>query len=185
MKRVISMAMLVAPMVVGAQETSAPARLDLQSFRIISERNIFNPNRSARRRESSRSEREAERRARVDSIALLGTMNYEKGWFAFFDGSSGDYRKTLQPGDNIAGYKVAEIAPNHIKLEPTSTNNLPVELRVGSQLRRQEDGPWEVSERLETFTASVATSSTETNSSAGETDIIKRLMQQREQELQK
>ena len=172
-----------------AQETNSPGRPDFQDFRIISERNIFNPNRS-QRRERSRSEREPERRTRTESVALLGTMNYDKGWFAFFDGSRSDYRKALQAGDAIAGYTVGEIAPNHVKLE--STNSPPIQLRVGTQMRKQDDeGDWEIRDRFETASTPTAPAATagDTNttpsSSAEESDIVKRLMQKREQELDK
>ena len=171
-----------------AQETNAPGRPDFQDFRIISERNIFNPNRSPRR-ERSRSEREPDRRVRTESVALLGTMNYDKGWFAFFDGSRSDYRKALQPGDAIAGYTIGEIAPNHVKLE--STNNPPIQLRVGTQMRKQDEGEWEIRDRFEAASTPTAPATTpgDTNatpsSTAEESDIVKRLMQKREQELDK
>ena len=66
-------------------------------------------------------------------------MSYEKGTFAFFDGTSSDYKKALKLTDSIAGYKVTNIAPNSVKLA-SGTNEL--ELSVGAQLRREEDGPW-------------------------------------------
>ena len=168
-----------------AQETNAHGRPELQAFRIITQRNIFNASRSPRR-ERTRTESEPERRSRTDSVALLGTMNYEKGWVAFFDGSSPEYRKALQPGDTIAAHKIAEIAPNYVKLE--SGTNQPIDLKVGSEMKKRDEGNWEVKDRIETSVAAASSSpapSTDTNSSDGESDIIKRLMQQREQELQK
>ena len=74
-----------------------------------------------------------------DSLTLVGTMSYEKGTFAFFDGTSSEYKKALKLTDAIAGYKVTNIAPNGVKLA-SGTNEL--ELSVGAQLRREEDGPW-------------------------------------------
>jgi hypothetical protein len=181
---------LAAPAFVHAQETNAVPveRFDFQSFRIISERNIFNPNRSSRGDRSTR-RRDSERRSRTESFGLVGTMNYDKGWFAFFDGSSSDYRKALQPEDTIAGYKIAEIAANHVKLE--STNSQPVELHVGMHMRKQDENEWRISDRSEASAADSAATATssETNSNsssgAGESDIVKKLMEQREKELQK
>src|SRR6266508_2608999 len=83
------------PVLADAQETNAVEKVDLQSFRVISQRNIFNPNRSSRGDRSER-RRDPERRVRTESFALLGTMNYDKGWFAFFDGSSSEYRRAAQ-----------------------------------------------------------------------------------------
>jgi len=174
------------PLLAVAQETNAVERIDLQSFRIISQRNIFNPNRSSRSDRSER-RRDPDRRVRSESFALVGTMNYDKGWFAFFDGSNSEYRRAVQPDDTIAGYKIAEIAANHVKLE--STNNQPVELRVGMQMRKREESEWQVSDHIETPPPESTSASAETNSnsssSAGESDIIKKLMEQREKELQK
>src|SRR2546421_1583725 len=65
----------------GAQPTNAPDRFDYSAFKLITERNIFNSHRSAR----YTAPRESGPQARVDSFALVGTMSYEKGPFAFFD----------------------------------------------------------------------------------------------------
>jgi hypothetical protein len=178
-----------------AEETNSnaktsPPRLNFDSFRIISERNIFDPNRSARS-DNRPSRREPERRVRTESFALLGTMGYEKGWFAFFDGTSSDYRKALQPGDTMAGYRVEAIGPSHVTLE---SNGKQIELRVGSEMRRQDEGEWSVSARSE---ASGSAGPSESSGSAGtsaakaeagpsgeQSDVLKRLLQKREQELQ-
>jgi hypothetical protein len=179
---------LLASLPALAQDTNAPSRSDIQSFRIIAERNIFDPNRSNRSRNDR--PRERERPSRTESFALLGTMSYEKGWFAFFDGTSSDFRKVVQPTDTIAGYKVADIAPDRVKL---SANGQEVELRVGMQMKRQDEGEWKSGERADSLEkTSPATSSTTTaaepsgtTSNGAESDILKRLMQQREQELNK
>jgi hypothetical protein len=73
-------------------------------------------------------------------------MSYEKGLFAFFDGTSSDYRKVLKTQDAIAGYKVMDIAPNQVKLA-SGTNE--VTLPVGMQMRRKEEGGWTLSTRAE------------------------------------
>jgi hypothetical protein len=114
-------------------------------------------------------------------------MSYEKGTFAFFDGTSADYKKALKLTDSIAGYKVSNIAPNAVKLV-SGTNEL--ELSVGAQLRREEDGPWLLSGQSISYAATPASTSTngvtaattnsDTTSGAAESDIIKRLMQKRE-----
>ncbi len=113
-----------------------------------------------------------------------GTMSYEKGTFAFFDGTSSDYKKALKLTDSIAGYKVTNITPNAVKLT-SGTNE--IDLSVGAQLRREEDGPWRLSSQAVSFSstpASTATngaaSTTGTTPGGAESDIIKRLMQKRE-----
>ena len=111
-------------------------------------------------------------------------MSYEKGTFAFFDGTSSDYTKALKTADAIAGYKIASINPNTVTLS-SGTNE--VELGVGWQMRREEEGDWHPVNRAETYAAnsSPATTTTATSepaSSGAESDIIKRMMQRREQE---
>ena len=116
--------------------------LTYEDFRLIQERNIFNPRRTARRAQSTE-RRESQRAPAVEHISLLGTMSYEKGYFAFFEGSRQDFRKAAQPGDRVGPYRIAAIEQKSIKL--VSGTNW-VDLAVGKQLRRSEDGPWQVSD---------------------------------------
>jgi hypothetical protein len=169
-----------------AQSTNAPAKRDFDSFKIISQRNIFDPNRTGR---GGRSEsRDRARPAKTDAFALVGTMLYEKGKFAFFDSSNSDYRKVVGPSDKIAGYTITEIGPNLVKLE---TNGQVLEISVGQQMKRQDEGEWKLSSSRESLeTQSNSTSSTESSgkgssSSGSDDDIVKRLMQKREAEEKK
>ena len=137
--------------------TNPPARVDDSTLRLITERNIFNANRSGRVVRAS-----PRKTVRVDAFALLGTMSYEKGSFAFFDGSNPDFRTALKPAATIADCKVLDIGPKGVKLE---ANGKPVELPVGSQMRREEGGQWQVAEGTEF--ASTADSSGEPERSEG------------------
>jgi len=173
---------LLATGLVGrAQNTNTVARPDYQSFKIITDRNIFDPNRSSR---SSRTRTEGPKPARVESFALVGTMSYENGTYAFFDGTGSSYRKAIKTGDTIAGYKVADISADHVKLE---ANGQQIELSVGVQMKKQDEGEWQLAGRAESFgTSSPATATAEkTDSASGgeESDVLKKLMQKREQEL--
>ena len=173
---------IAASGVVRADDTNSSSGRDYSSFRIISERNIFDPNRSGR---STRTytRRAPERRVTTESFALLGTMSYEKGSFAFFDGSRSQYRTVLEPSNNIAGYTILEIAATHVKLEGT---NGTIELAVGMQMRRQDEGEWSLSARTESSGESSRSSSSNDLASAGSggsaDEVLKRLMQKREQE---
>lgn len=130
-----------------AEDTNAPAADDFDAFRVIAERNIFNPGRTARR-SNPRSEGPS---VKVDSFALVGTMSYEKGCFAFFDGNSADFRKVLQTGGVIAGYSVKEITPTGVIL---AEGDKTIELKVNSQLRREDDGEWQVSAHVGSYKSS-------------------------------
>lgn len=127
-----------------AQSNAPAAALDFSAFKIVTERNIFDAKRTGR---SSRGGGERRRVARVDTVALVGTLSYEKGSYAFFDGSSSEYRKALQPGATIAGYTLAEVLPNQVKLTQPNASNAPVALKVGLQLRREDGGDWQVTAR--------------------------------------
>ena len=173
--------LLATGMIGRAQNTNAVARPDYQSFKIITDRNIFDPNRSSR---SSRPRTEGPRPARVESFALVGTMSYENGTYAFFDGSGSSFRKAVKTGDVIAGHKVAEISADRVKLE---VNGQQIELGVGVQMKKQDEGEWQLSGRAESFgTSAPATATAEKSDSASggeESDVLKKLMQKREQEL--
>ena len=131
----VLLACFLAMRIVAAQSTNATDPRDFSSFRIIPDRNIFNSRRSPQYVPSER--RERVRNSRSESFALVGTMTYEKGPFAFFDGSRSDYRKVLKANDTIAGFKVTAIQPSAVKLA-SPTNE--IELPIGKQLRREEEG---------------------------------------------
>jgi len=166
---------------------NGPVTLNYASFKVIVDGNIFDPNRTSRRRGEPAVHPTP---TRVDSLTLVGTMTYEKGTFAFFDGTSSEYKKALKLTDSIAGYKVANIAPNGVKLA-SGTNEL--ELSVGAQLRREENGPWLLTSQSTSYAATPASTSTnavaattatgsDAASGGAESDIIKKLMQRREKE---
>ncbi len=125
-----------------AQQTNAPGRFSFDSFRMISDRNIFNPNRYARGT-SRATARPAAPAARVESFALVGIMAYEQGVFAFFDGTKTEYKQALQPEGVIGDYKVVQISATNVKLA-LGTNAF--DLKVGMQMRREDEGDWFLSE---------------------------------------
>lgn len=117
-----------------------PPRLDEAAFRLIAERNIFNANRSGG---TVRPATPTRRPATVETFALVGTMAYEKGTFAFFEGSRSEFTKVLKADGIIAGHKILNIQANSVKLEADGKE---IELPVGSQMRREDAGAWQVSE---------------------------------------
>jgi hypothetical protein len=114
-------------------------------------------------------------------------LSYGKGDFAFFNGTSSDYKKVLKPGDTIAGYKLASIGANSVKL---ASGEKELELKISSQLRREDEGQWTLSTQSETYAATSAASSTGAvkpaeagaASNGADSEVLKRLMQRREQE---
>ena len=167
----------------GTANSTNVTGTSLESFRIISERNIFNQNRSSR---SGRRDETTTRRAPVvQALSLVGTMSYAKGDFAFFDGTRPEYKKPVKIGERIAGYEVKEIKPNGVKIA-NETNQF--EIKVGQQLRREYESDWKIS------TAPVPVQSTGSDAGAqveagasgapvSEDEALKRLMEKRAKEM--
>lgn len=177
-----ALAVLLAGSALHAAETNSVSGTDFPSFKIISERNIFSPGRSSR----AATVVAKPKPVKVDTFTLVGASSSETGRFAFFDGSSPEFRKVVKRGDNIAGFKVADISWNRVKL--VSTNG-PTEMTLQSQMKRQDDGEWNLNATPEpTVSSSAATGSAQAGNpesapSGGESDVLKKLMQKREEEL--
>ena len=186
LRRALVALVLANSLPAAAQLTNnSAAGTDYASFRLIADRNIFDPNRLPH---ETRSNRRAPSRS-VPTFYFVGTMDYRRGRFAFFDGTDSDYRRALSTNDIIAGYTVREISLVSVKLQST---NQPVELKLGSQMRL-EGGAWQLISNEELPSAPVADTATADNSTAaaapaadfgGEpNDVLKQLMQKREQEM--
>jgi hypothetical protein len=172
------------PVTGGATNASPSSGTNLESFRIISERNIFNQNRAART-----ARRETQRRPAVQSLSLVGTMSYAKGDFAFFDGSKPEFKKPVKAGEKIAGYEVKEVQPSRVKIGNESQE---FEIKVGQHLRKEEEGEWQLSTTAASPIASAVdatnseSASPAATSSAGtpsEEEALKRLVEKRAKEL--
>ena len=148
---------------------------------VISDGNIFNTTRHGRRSAGS-----GEDSPRVDTITLYGTFMYEKGFFAFFTGSSAEFSKVLDTGKSIAGYTITEILGSGVKLT-AGTNTFA--LRVGMQLRREEGREWEIAGGSASSGGSVSPTSSSSfaaandSSRTSDSDVANKMMKQREQEL--
>jgi hypothetical protein len=178
----------------AAQSNSAPSSTDYAQFsRFITERNIFDPNRFSHSSPGASTYRPKVSRS-APAFTLVGTMNYEKGMFAFFDGNNSDLRKVLYESDSnsIAGYTVAEITLSGVKLQ-TADKKQTVQLKIGDMMR-QEGSEWRRSETGESsaFTSgdnsaaaedASPTADSAPSSASAPNDILKKLMQKREQEL--
>jgi hypothetical protein len=178
----------------AAQSNGVPGAADYASFsRFITDRNIFDPNRYSHSLPGASTYRPKVSRS-APAFTLVGTMNYEKGMFAFFDGNNSDLRKVLYESDSnsIAGYTAAEITLAGVKLESADKKQT-VRLKIGDMMR-QEGSEWRLSETGESpaFTSGDNSAAAENSSPAADSapssasapnDILKKLMQQREQEL--
>jgi hypothetical protein len=169
----------------NAQTTNdSSAATDFSSFQLIVDRNIFNPDRYGHTTEHHHEYQG------LPTFSLAGTMSYRKGMFAFFNGTSDEYRKALQQGGTIAGYNVTKINFDGVQLESAGRT---IDMKVGAAMRKEGSswelsapGAWSESPSTESDTgdSNAVESSTATLPSGGGevSDVLKRLMQQRQQE---
>lgn len=163
--------------------TNVVSGRDFASFKIIPDRNIFNPNRSSRSARTTTAP--AAKPVKVETFSLVGTMSYGKGDLAFFDGSSSAFRKALKTNDSIAGYVITHVTSANVRLE---ADGVAVEVPVGGQMRRQDEGPWQLAAGTQTqapASRSGGDSGENSGAGGGEDEILKRLLQKREEELNK
>lgn len=179
----------------GSTNAPGPAKTDYAYFQVVNSRNIFNPSRVPNRPDRPASG-EPKKVTKVEAFSLVGTLRYEKGDLAFFDGSSSEYRKGFKAGESLAGYKVVSVSDAAVRIE---SKGVITELKIGSQMRREDEGEWKLAGGPYTGGSSSTSSSGETTAvsegsgsatpaSAGAgggsaDEILKRLLQKREQEM--
>jgi hypothetical protein len=158
-----------------------PAGPTFETYRLIGDRNIFNPNRIGRSRASEAPA------PRNDVISFVGTMQYEKGLFAFFDSPDASYRKALNEGGTLGKFTVKGITADSVELERDAK---PLTLRMGQQLRRPEGGEWSVvgaeivrSEARAAEAAANPGPGAPIAIPADASDALRRLMEKRQQQL--
>ena len=183
----------------GAASTNGPSKSDYAYFQLVNDRNIFNPARVPNRPDRPRST-ETRRTPKVESLSLVGTLRYEKGIFAFFDGTSPEFRKALKSGDTVGGHRILSVTDSTVRLV---VKDAAVDLKVGSQLRREDEGDWTLASGVtlgaspggSSSSGSTPSSSASSNSSStpstasasgssggGAEDILRRLRERRAQE---
>jgi hypothetical protein len=182
----------------GAQSNGVPGPADYQRFSsFITERNIFDPGRVPRIAGNYRPRYLSTHQLRsAPTFTLVGTMSYEKGMFAFFDGNNSDLRKVLYQSDSnsIAGYTVAEITLTGVTLQSADKKET-VQMKIGDAMR-QVGSRWQPASQggftADTSAGENAAPAAENSSpdasaapspALEENDVLKKLMQQREQEL--
>jgi hypothetical protein len=202
-----ALALLLAGITPAPGQTQVPGPADYAGFsRFIAFRNIFDPTRLPRSTGYHPPYHPPSPRNHAAAFSFVGAMVYGKGMFAFFDGNNAAYRKALQVSGKIADiYTVKEITLSKVTL--AETNGRTIDLPVGYQMQWsnrnyawEQAGPGEgYSGQAESSTPTPASSSdggsAVSSSPAGssgtiapailnspQSDVLKRLMQQRQQE---
>ncbi len=122
-----------------------------KEFAIITQRNVFNANRSPASTAESASK--PPRPPRIEAFALLGTMSSERGAVAFFDGTSAMYRKAAQRGDTLGSFTVGAIEHDRVTLK-AGVQELRLPMRM--QFRREDQGEWQLGELPDDFQPTTA-----------------------------
>ena len=195
----VLLVLLASALSAGAQSNGVPGPADYAAFsRFIADRNIFDPNRFPRNSRTyvrPKNNNGVRPSRSTPAFTLVGTMSYQKGLFAFFDGNNADLRKVLPASGSIAGYTVTEVTLTGVKLESADKKET-VQMKIG-EMMRQEGNHWlpagrnESSASAETTEDSSAAATDDSSPDAGSAapstgeanDTLKKLMQQREQDL--
>jgi hypothetical protein len=146
------------------------------SFQLIGNLNIFNPNRVGYVPGSAQ--------PHSDTIAFVGTMDSAKGRLAFFNSSNASFRKAMGQGGMIADFTVTRIETDRVELTKDSK---PTWLAMGQQLRRPPGGEWEPGAGGSLAAEAGASVSPDAAAAPaippGADDVVKRLMEKRQQQL--
>jgi hypothetical protein len=121
----------------------------------------------------------------VDTISLVGTMESDQGVRAFFDSSDAALRKAARAGDSVGEFAVKQISSDSVVLVREGRD---IPLRLTQQLRRPEGGEWTVTGIV--ASAAPARAVTAENDPAtpppipaDASDVLRRLMEQRQKQL--
>jgi hypothetical protein len=154
-----------------------------ETFVLVQSRNLFDPDRRPPRPQNT--VRETTSPARSESLVLTGTLVQPTQALAFFGGSQPEHRQVRSIEEEVAGYTLVSITTAHVELEREGER---LRLPVGQGLRREGEGPWEITTDVRRpDAASSSTPRAETQgggaSEDAPSDVMKRLMQRRQQEV--
>lgn len=170
-----------APAPNAAEPAATPAPAGPNAFELVWKRNIFDQSRSPR--VGRREERAATRKAPVvESFGLVGTMSFSGGLVAFFNSEKTALRKSAKQGEQVGDFKVVEIGHSSVRLlRDTEEFNL----EIGRQIKREDDGPWELSKEVVAIAEPIrpVEKPAESSSGGGVADLLKRLREKREKEM--
>lgn len=133
----------------------AAPRIDFSTFKILGERNIFDPNRSSRgsRYVAPSSDTPPPRRAAptsVEAFSLVGTLAYGDNQMAFIDGGSTQFKKALRLNDTVAGLKLKSVATSQATFD---NDGAELAVRIGQGLRREDRGAWTLNTQPASYAA--------------------------------
>ena len=164
---------------------------EFKSFELITQRNIFDPTRRkyVPRKATPRNEqpRKVEPKKRVDRFDLLGMMTYDGQGVAIFEGSEKEFNVEIKLGEKISGFNLVAMNTDKITLSNGTKN---YELKIGTGMQRAEGEDWKLASDAGSYKPaerkkSVVIKKPETSSgeSSSREEILKRMMERRQKEL--
>ncbi len=182
MKMLFLCGWLLAPALIHSAEKTA----GYDAFSLVRTRNIFDPNRRAPVKQSEAARPAAPSRPKSVHLSLTGTMVTDGRSLAFFSGSRSEFNKIIGVGGKIGDFTVAKISGSQVDLEQAGQ---PTTLAVGKRLQLEgtEAGATETEPPAPTGDASAtSTAPTGTPPTGGSpSDVLKRMMERRAQEMKK
>lgn len=163
-----------------------------EAFELVRTRNIFDPNRRAVRKETEASRTQAAAAARPRSVhlTLTGTLVTDRRALAFFSGSRSEFNKIGGTGEKVGAFTIGRISGHDVELKDGDKVTL---VAVGKRLQLEgtEADPVESEPAAGTGTpasadAAPASAGAPATAPAGSpSDILKRMMERRAQEMKK
>jgi hypothetical protein len=151
----------------AATATKAVSPADsFEAFRIIAEKNIFNPNRVGLTRATTEAK-----------PPLVGTVEFGGKRVALFESAEVAFRKTVAEGETLGEFTVRRVGNEGVDLV---RGDQVLALRVAQRLRRPEGADWSV---VAAPDAPRPEASSAPAIPADASDVLKRLMRQREKQL--
>lgn len=159
-----------------------------ENFKLILDRNIFNPDRRAPRERDKERERQPEP-PREESFTLLGTMSYADKQLAFFSGTDSEWSGAVKLGESLANHKVSSVDYDKVILEYEGKI---IELSIGAGRLKRGEEAWNTTDQSELNSSRSSSDRMGSNvSDSGEpdlsglesNDILKQLMERRKQQM--
>jgi hypothetical protein len=172
--------------------TEAADKSDFKDFKIVANRNIFDSERTPSQEGDPRPR--AVPKDPPEEFRLVGVMISGKNSTAFFDGSRSDYKGQWKRGDIIAGFKIRIIRTSGLLLEKDSRRMV---MTVASVMKKNDQNGWELSKSATHVSKSPEPASSSPQdakggvkvevkgSEASGSDILKKLIERRRQEVEK
>lgn len=152
---------------------TAPAG-NLEAFALLTERNIFNPNRTARTRTAPE-----EKPVRTEEVALVGVVGFGQSTAAVFHSADPRLKGEAGPGGRLGEFTVVAVSPSAVELRAGERS---FTLAVAQRLTRVEGGEWTAS-AAPVPEARSRTEAAPVEVPANASEVLKRLMKQREKQL--